>query len=217
MLISDKISNLINFLLKDGFELRGESKASFPHKQFALSVSPNETSILHNHTSLRPQALSASKHKKLPSINTNSNEFSSNTTSSEDTPTTTATIELTESKPKNNLNSSSIHFNQFEIESSNPSIPFHKPSNQLSAKTILKKSNMSTKVPSLRQQTVVNQNLSFANHRKLSMQNLDTAVTIDILNESDRFSSRQSLEPLTNRDSSASRISSVSFFKYFSS
>jgi len=46
------------------------------------------------------------------------------------------------------------------------------------------------------------------------MQNLETAVTIDILNESDRFSSRQSLEPLTNRDSTASRISSVGFFLF---
>lgn len=56
---------------------------------------------------------------------------------------------------------------------------------------------------------VENNQSSVGARRIANMRNFDTAVTIDILNESDRFS-RQSLEPLTNRESTSSKFSSVS-------
>lgn len=137
------------------------------------------------------------KHKKLPSIN-NSSEFpvleNKSTKVADEKPTKKLlTTEL-------GLNSSSTHFDEFlnrevsAISSSSTTLP----------RGIVKK-NPPKKIAALNH-TVESQNF---NYRKLNMQNLDTAVTIDILNESDRFS-RQSLEPLTNRESTSSRFSSVS-------
>ncbi len=65
-----------------------------------------------------------------------------------------------------------------------------------------------TKKSSLKKMSIL-ENQNFSTNRRISaIRNFDTAVTIDILNESDRFS-RQSLEPLTNRESTSSKISSV--------
>lgn len=74
---------------------------------------------------------------------------------------------------------------------------------------MLPKAFSSKKAPLKKMSNVENNQSSVGARRIANMRNFDTAVTIDILNESDRFS-RQSLEPLTNRESTSSKFSSVS-------
>lgn len=142
----------------------------------------------------RKESLSAAKHKKLPSILNGSLDSSTNEPSSNDTNDSNKIASTNLS-----LNSSSLHFDQFSTRDIT-SIPVN---SSLLPKTNNKK-NFPKKIQAVEK--------TIFGHRNVDVRNFDTTVTIDILNESDRFS-RQSLDPLvTNRESTASRVSTVSLF-----
>ena len=139
----------------------------------------------------RTETLSAAKHKKLPSILNGSLDSSTNENSSNDTNDSNKIASSTFS-----LNSSSLHFDQI----SNRDLPTNPVNSALLPKTYNKK-NFPKKIQAVEK--------TIFGHRNVDIRNFDTTVTIDILNESDRFS-RQSLDPLiTNRDSTISRVSTV--------
>lgn len=143
----------------------------------------------------RPPTLSAKKHKLPPlaSSTDSSSQFTSNNQSTKDRSQSNAT----------DLNSSSSshfpndHFLNREV------------SNISTNSSVLPKAFSSKKAPLKKMSNVENNQSNVGARRIANMRNFDTAVTIDILNESDRFS-RQSLEPLTNRESTSSKFSSVS-------
>jgi hypothetical protein len=152
---------------------------------------------------LRADCLSASKHKKLPSINNQSSKANDSSI-------------LTNSAPSYQI--SSKHINEsntnknietvFDLKASKNHIDINAILNSelsnLSAYTMPKTDNK--KKPPQKIQSIEPHSY---NHKIMNRNNYNTAVTIDILSESDRFS-RLSLDPLTYREASSSRFSSVS-------
>ena len=141
---------------------------------------------------LRGECLSASKHKKLPSIVN---------------PLTQSGVIYHQSKV-NRISSNSHIQNGCDLDTSQTSLSalFNSHVSYMSTSSLLHKTNLIKKPP----HKIQSIDPSF-NSKLINRQNFKTAITIDILSESDRFS-RQSLDPLTSRDLASSRFSSVSFF-----
>ena len=140
----------------------------------------------------RGECLSATKHNKLPSIVN---------------PLTHSGVVYHQPKG-NRISTNSHNQNGCDLETSQTSLSalFNSQVSYMSTSSLLHKTNLIKKPP----HKIQSIDPSF-NSKLISRQNVRTAITIDILSESDRFS-RQSLDPLTNRDLASSRFSSVSFF-----
>ncbi len=178
---------------------------------------------------LRNESLSASKHRKLPSINNNQNKNNNKTNSNNNiisdksSELNLATSNLLETSylSSSNLISGSAAIrhieNTFELEvnetttnKTNYKAILDTELSNLSNTSLLPKTDNKKKAP----QKIETINPQSFNHKIINRQHLSTTVTIDILSESDRFS-RLSLDPLTYRETSSSRISSVSSCYFF--
>ncbi len=137
---------------------------------------------------LRGECLSASKHKKLPSIVN---------------PLTQSGVTYNQTKGNRIQNGCDL------TSQTSLSALFNSHVSYMSTSSLLHKTNLIKKPP----HKIQSIDPSF-NSKLINRQNFKTAITIDILSESDRFS-RQSLDPLTSRDLASSRFSSVSFFINF--